>query len=196
MFDSDNKENPIVKSILDNLSSVIETLKTEITNIDETYRKKLEEAKKSLNACLEETQKQYDYWAGLSDVNISAAPKKRRSRKSAVEAAAPAADEVVVDAEQSAPDDDALPFDASKEETVVDKEEAPVSLPTLFGKNKKEPATEEPRDLDAEEDADWDEKIESGELKKVEPEKSDDDWGDEEKKDEEDWENDFPEEWK
>jgi hypothetical protein len=167
MFEADNKENPIVKNILDNLSSAMDTLKNEIANIDEIYRKKLEEAKASLVACLEETTKQYEYWSGLDAGNMpAAAPKKRRTRKTAVETILERDEE---EKKEEVVED--LPF--VEEEKVVDEEvvgevETPVAESTEFTES-----TENPDDLP------WEE---SSEEKKEEDDN--DGWGD------------FPAEWK
>ncbi len=85
MVETENKENVMVKGILSTLTSAAETLKTEIANIDEVFKKKLEEAKASLVACLAETEKQIEYWNGVNGIETTAVPKKRRSRKTAVE---------------------------------------------------------------------------------------------------------------
>ena len=182
-------ENPIIKGVINNLASAIEALKQEIANIDEVYRKKLEEAKASLVACLAETEKQYEYWTNMSDFSTgTAAPvRKRRTRKAAVvedTAAAPAVD-------------DSLPF--TEDEKVVDMDaveetdaqsEEPEFDGAGFTAEDNVPPVEEPRDLDAEEDADWDEKIASGELVQIGSESS------EEKEDDNDGWGEFPEEWK
>ena len=180
MFDTENKENPIVKSILENLSSAMETLKNEIANIEEVYKKKLEEAKSHLEACLEETTKQYEYWSNLGEGNMPAAPKKRKyTRKTAVETILEKPveenEDVVVDAEEATVPTDDLPF-VEEEEKVVDTETV-------------EEVTEQ--ELDS-----------AKEFEEQKSESGDADWGtateseaQEEKEEDSDW-GDFPADWK
>ena len=172
MFEADNKENPIVKGILDNLSSAIDTLKNEIANIEESYKKKLEVAKAHLAACLEETEKQYEYWSNLGEGNMPvAAPKKRRSRKTAVETILESEpieekEDVVIDEEAAVAEEklvDDLPF--AEEEAVIDTE-----------------AVAESEEVKVDAADDWEENTEA----EAQEDKSDDNdgWGD------------FPAEWK
>ena len=73
--------NNFINDVIRSLESIIGSLNTEIATLEETYRKKLEEAKAALTEQLEETQAQYDYWLGVRGDKPAPEKKTRRSRK-------------------------------------------------------------------------------------------------------------------
>lgn len=176
-------ENPIIKGVINNLASAIEALKNQIATIDEEYKKKLEEAKASLVACLAETEKQLEYWTNLTDFTAGpvAPVKKRRTRKPAVEET------------PAEPVDDNLPF--VEEEKVVDKEaveetaedQGPEFDGAGFTDADNEPTQQE---LDSANEFEAEQQAKSDDVEGWEEESKE-----EEKKDDEGWPE-FPEEWK
>lgn len=134
-----------------------------------------EKAKKVIVSELDKIDAKYKALADKEKAELNDALKNLEAM---IAAYAPMLEEEVVSEEAA---DDSLPFDETVNEDAVEQEE-------------------EQRDLDAEEDADWDEKVEAGEISKVESEEeeeeSEDFPEDDEKKseDDDDW-NSFPKEW-
>lgn len=128
----------------------------EIGKIDEKYRRLAEEEKKNLNETVKMLDAQLEFYGNLLGLNTPAEQPQEKT-PAVQEEVAP---EVVEETEE-----------VEREEKIVD---------TIFEENNEEAeAEEEPevettaKDLDAEEDAEWEERIESGELKQVEPVQTD-----------------------
>ena len=141
------KEFNRINNMIDSYTTDINDLVKQAEKVDEKYRKLAEEEQKDIKEALQ-------YYRGLREELIA------RRDSLGVEAA-------VVDKKTT----------AKKLKEAEEKEEV---TDMLFPENNEEEVvepvkdqTEEPeQDLDAEEDADWEEKIESGELTKVEPEET------------------------
>jgi len=168
-----------LKGILENFKKSKMAAEKELKEIDDKYKAIIEREKKSYKDIIVSCEKEIKFWEK---------PIVKRYGKSLDELLANP--DGAVETEEKEEVDDALPF--SDDEKVVDTEAEEISV--------EEPVKEEPRDLDAEEDAEWEKRIESGEIVEVKPEaeSSEGNWGDDEEKKEDDndgW-GEFPEEWK
>ena len=181
---SENTVNKIVSSLSDAISSI----KTELANLEETYKKLLAEAKASLEETLKETQEQYNYWLVVRG-DLPAPEKKtrtRRTKKTEETAEIPIATEETENAEPQIVATASVP----EEEMIVD---------TIFEENntsdeKKEPVIEETATVTKEDIInDWSEQTDSTftesdnnltDEKEVVVDAVDDEWPS------------FPEEWK
>ena len=158
-----------VNIIIDALAKAKSSLLTEIANIDEEYRKKLEEAKKALNEQLEEVSNQYGYWLAIrGDVPMpEKKTRKKREKKEEVPAPPKDATEVVdtIYPENNEPEEtqeEPLPEMLQNNLPDVIEEEAPATSGSLFD------FPEDPSTVPAEEP------VESTETVEDFPE---DDWG-------------------
>lgn len=183
---SDNIINEVIKS----LESAVSTLTTEIANIEETYRKKLEEAKAALNEQLEETKAQLNYWFIVRG-DLPPQEKKtrtRRAKKSVTDDVPP-----VDGSQKEVPEDKEVPQD-----TMPESEAAPVAeenmekvIDTLFPENNEEESQEPNEEVSAEaEQAEGSSQIEQ-DMNEVWPEND----GFEEKDADKGMSDEFPEEW-
>ncbi len=104
-----------VNNLINSLEEALESVQTEIENLEETYRKMLEEAKSSLDAQKEEMETQLAYWKVVRDNDGVVKKRKRRTRalEETPVATEQPEDEKVVDEEAvtEEPVNDALPFD-------------------------------------------------------------------------------------
>jgi len=175
----------------------------ELDKIDEKYRKIIAEEKKKLNEQLEVLNAQIKFYAGI--VNPEETSVEEKTEETPAEEQKEEVEEKIQD----------TIFPENNEESEEEKKEAEdeaiaEDLNNAIEEEKEEAQQEALRDLDAEEDAEWDQRIESGELKEVPFEQSNtEEQGDpnqwpeyEEKKEEipaqtveEDWGN-IPDEWK
>ena len=184
-----------LKGILENFKKSKTDAEKNLKEIDDKYKAIIENEKKSYKEIIVACEKEIKFWEK---------PIVKRYGKSLDELLANP--DGAVETEEKEEADDALPF--SDDEKVVDTEaEEPemvvVSEGVVNGAELVENTTkEEPRDLDAEEDAEWDKKIESGEIVEAKSkEKAEDDWetnteAEAQKEDDNDGWGDFPEEWK
>lgn len=114
----------------------------DIDKIDEKYRKLAQEEKKSLTDSLAVLNEQLKYYDKMLD-----------------------GEQIVEETDEKSEYVEPDPVEEAPEMTIQD---------TIFPENnepeaKEEKEEENPVDLDAQEDAEWDQKIQSGEIKKVEP---------------------------
>ena len=128
----------------------------ELDKIDEKYRKIIAEEKKKLNEQLEVLNAQIKFYAGI--VSPEETPTPEESEPKVEQTLAVEEEPVITDTifpENNEPEDTAEP-------APVAEDAGEPAGDTVFD----EPAPA-PKDLDAEEDAEWTERIESGELKEV-----------------------------
>jgi hypothetical protein len=144
----DKMNESVVNSVIDALAAAISTCKTELENIDELFKKKLEEAKKSLNEQLEETTNQYNYWLAVRGDAPMPEKKPRRKREKKEEIPAPPKDaDKVIDTlypenNEPEPEEESVPEEQSVEETPSAEETKNFSLSgSLFPE---EPVVETP----------------------------------------------------
>lgn len=120
-----------VNNLINSLEEALESVQTEIENLEETYRKMLEEAKSSLDAQKEEMETQLAYWKVVRDNDGVVKKRKRRTRvlEETPATAEQPEDEKVVDEEavSEEPVNDALPFDDP--ETPEATEAVPEDMP-------------------------------------------------------------------
>lgn len=172
-----------VNSIVSGLASTISSIKTELANIDEKYKKLLAEARSSLEAKLEEVNAQYHYWlVERGDLpEDEKKPRKQRAKKTSEEPVYPITEKPVEEAE-------------TVEEEKAEKEEEPeVVVDNLFPENNiedeqpEEETSEEEQPVDewpVDEAATAEESTEETEQQEQEPGLGDEEWPE------------FPEEWK
>ena len=145
-----------VSSLYSTAQRVKKYVVAELDKIDEKYRKIIAEEKKKLNEQLEVLNAQIKFYAGI--VSPEETPASEESEPKAEQTPAVEEEPVITDTifpENNEPEDTAEPAPVAEDtgepagNTVFD-EPAPAA-----------------KDLDAEEDAEWTERIESGELKEV-----------------------------
>ena len=87
----------LVNELISTLEKAIENTNVEIANLEEEFRKKLEEAKASLNDQLDEMKQQYNYWLSVRGdaPKPEKKPRKKREKKEEVPAPPQDATEVV-----------------------------------------------------------------------------------------------------
>lgn len=145
-----------VSSLYSTAQRVKKYVVAELDKIDEKYRKIIAEEKKQLNEQLEVLNAQIKFYSGI--VNPEETPASEESE--------PKAEQTPVVEEEPVITDTIFPENNEPEEVV---EPAPVAEDA--GESAGDTVLDEPapapKDLDAEEDADWTERIESGELKEV-----------------------------
>ena len=148
-----------VNNLINSLEEALESVQTEIENLEETYRKMLEDAKSSLDAQKEEMETQLAYWKVVRDNDGVVKKRKRRTRvlEETPVATEQPEDEKVVDEEAVAeePVNDALPFDDP--ETPEATEAVPEDMPAEIAETPQETES-------AESGGEWsDEKTEASE---------------------------------
>lgn len=145
-----------VSSLYSTAQRVKKYVVAELDKIDEKYRKIIAEEKKKLNEQLEVLNAQIKFYAGI--VSPEETPASEESEPKAEQTPAIEEEPVITDTifpENNEPEDIAEPDPVAEDAG----EPAGDTVPD-------EPAPA-PKDLDAEEDAEWTERIESGELKEV-----------------------------
>lgn len=159
-----------VKEMVDMFKNTVNQSKAELDVIDEKYRKLIEEEKKSLKSQLAEATKQLKVWEKLFSSFDSTMVQEALGYEAT--ATVEEADEPKVETnatvEEAEPiiTDTIFPENNESEDTT---EPAPVAEDA--GEPVGDPVPDEPapapKNLDEEEDADWNQRIESGELKPV-----------------------------
>ena len=171
-----------VSSMYSTAQRVKKYVVAELDKIDEKYRKIIAEEKKKLNEQLEVLNAQIKFYASI--VNPEETPAEEKAEEAPAEEQKEEVEEKIQDTifpENNEPDEEEKK-EAEDEEIAEDlndaiqqekgemEEENPVKETQRQNENAEQAA---PRDLDAEEDAEWDQRIESGELKEVPFEQSD-----------------------
>lgn len=145
-----------VSSLYSTAQRVKKYVVAELDKIDEKYRKIIAEEKKKLNEQLEVLNAQIKFYAGIVSPEETPAPEESE----------PKTEQTPAVEEEPVITDTIFPENNEPEETAE---------PTPVAEDAGEPAGDTfpdepapaPKDLDAEEDAEWTERIESGELKEV-----------------------------
>ena len=149
------KEFNRINTMIESYQNDINDLTVQAAAVDEKYRKLAEEEKKNLNEAL-------DYYKDLQSELISR--RDALGLEAAVVDKKTQKDKLKEAEKQEVVKDTLFPENNTVEPDESAKEENPIT---------EEPAVEEKAaELDAEEDAEWNEKIESGELQKIEPEET------------------------
>lgn len=184
-----------VSSLYSTAQRVKKYVVAELDKIDEKYRKIIAEEKKRLNEQLEVLNAQIKFYAGIVNPEEIPAPEESESKAEQTPAVEEEpvitdtifpenneseevveSDPVAEDAGEPAgvpdagiPSSDAVAADKPAESSEEEKKELEDEdmAKDLNGVIKKEKSDKEKSDLDAEEDANWTERIESGELKEV-----------------------------
>ena len=160
-----------VKDMVDMFKDTVEQAKAELDVIDEKYRKQIEEEKKTLKTTLAEAKAQLKVWEKL----FSSFDSTMVQEALGYEATATVEEEEQPTVEQTATVEEAEPIvtdtifpENNEPEEVVE----PAPVDEHAGESAGDPVPDEPapapQNLDAAEDAEWDQRIESGELKPVE----------------------------
>jgi hypothetical protein len=174
-----------IKGLLDECKAGIEQTNKDLEVIDEKYRKIIADEKKTLKSNLAEYKAQMKQYEKMFSSFDATAVKEVLGD---FESTATEEPDETVESTPTAEEEETV-FDtvypennAKEEEEEKENEDEKELVPVL---------AEEKKDLDAEEDAEWEEKIESGELVEVAPKKevpvletSEDGWPE------------FPEDWK
>jgi len=189
-----------LKGILENFKKSKVEAEKNLKEIDDKYKAIIEKEKKSYKEIISACEKEIKFWEK---------PIIKRYGKPLDELLANPDGAVETEEKEEADD---LPF--SDDEKVVDTEaveESAEEAPEFDGAGfteednvapAEEPVEEKPRNLDAEEDAEWEKKIASGEIVEAKTkEAAADDWetnteSEAQKEDDNDGWGDFPEEWK
>mgnify|MGYP006988825947 CR=1 FL=1 len=144
-----------VNNVISSLASAIASLKTEMANIDEKYKKLLEEAKTSLAEALAETENQYHYWLVVrGDLPAPEKKTRRRSKKTETPAETPVVESAAVEPVVT----DIMEPETFETEAAPEEEEKIVD--TLFDENntvedEEEPAIEESSTVEDDMPEDW-----------------------------------------
>lgn len=147
-----------IKGLLDECKAGIEQTNKDLEYIDEKYRKLIAEEKKALKVNLAEYKVQMkQYEKMFSSFDATAVKEVLGDFESTVTEEPDAVTETTDSASEEQAVFDTIFPDNNEEEEAEDKEGEKEAVPVLAEK----------KDLDAEEDAEWDERIESGEIKKV-----------------------------
>lgn len=128
----------------------------ELDKIDEKYRKIIAEEKKRLNEQLEVLNAQIKFYAGIVSPEETPAP----------EDSEPKAEQTPAVEEEPVITDTIFPENNEPEE-IVEPDPMAEDAGEPAGDTVLDEPAPAPKDLDAEEDAEWTERIESGELKEV-----------------------------
>jgi len=148
-----------IKGLLDECKAGIEQTNKDLEVIDEKYRKIIAEEKKTLKGNLAEYKAQMkQYEKMFSSFDATAVKEVLGDFESTVTEEPDAVAETTPTEEDEGTVFDTVFPENNTEEEEEEKEDEKELVPVL---------AEEKKDLDAEEDADWDEKIESGEIKKM-----------------------------
>jgi len=173
-----------INSIVSSLQNAISTLKTESANIEEKYKKLMEEEKSSISEALKEAEEQHHYWLVVRGDLPAEEKKTRKPRAKKAEVSTDAV--VTEDATDDKVVDTIFPENNEDPQTVFPAEEEPEVDSAGFTSEDNVPFTEESSEENEEtssdegetviEDISWDDN--SSESIEVDDDENDDVWPD------------------